>query len=262
MMPFTKRRSAAPGARRVLWATLALWAVRVWIAVWLATVGLTLIGDSDRALGDRLSFQEYGFAFPTKDGGVEEHEGPFLVLTVEVDRLFCPSLNRPYDESDPATVPFYGKGACALAKTVRSDAGDVDVNGLRLVRQVEGPPGRVERELMLVLFAGYAAVLLASFSLERILRLTSQGRPFSRAAVRWLRALAAGVAGAAVVVPYVTDRFIDGLTRRYFASGDLAAASDGTRVDLASVFVIVLILVIAEVWRAGIRLQDDVEATV
>ncbi|MDO9353838.1 MAG: DUF2975 domain-containing protein [Solirubrobacteraceae bacterium] len=252
-------------AGRVRWATFALWIVRVGIVAWVIGVGLALVGVSDRALGDRLSLQEYGFGYPNPTnpkGKPIEHNGPWLVLAADTSRRFCPQLNRPYDASDPAQASVYGRGACQISKAVRAGFGDVDVDGLRLVRQIEGPPDRVESGMTRVLFAGYAFFLLAAVSLERILRLTSRGRPFSKGAVRWLRALAVGGAGVLIVVPYFTDRFIDGLVREYFTADGVAEAGIGTSFNLGAVFGIVLILVIAEVWRAGINLQDDVEATV
>lgn len=261
MIEATSDTGPAP-RRRIRWATVALVIVRLWIAALVVAIGFDLIGMTDRSLGDRLSFEEYGFSAPTPDGGVEEHDGPWLVLTVDATRRFCSSLNRPYDESNPDDATGEIEGACRISKAVRSEFGDVDVDGLRLVRQVEGPPPRVEHQLMLVLLTKYAFFLLVAIALERILSLTSRGRPFSTPAVRWLRVLAAGVAGALLVVPFITDRFIDGLVREYFPESIATIGGAGSSIDLGGIFAVILILVIAAVWRTGIKLQDDVEATV
>lgn len=99
-------------------------------------------------------------------------------------------------------------------------------------------------------------------ALERILRLTALRRPFSRGAVLWLRVLAVAVAGVTVLMPALVDRFIDGLEQEYFAPAALAGADHGITVGVGPIMAVLLILALAEVWRFGIRLQEEAEGVV
>ncbi|MBO9532020.1 MAG: DUF2975 domain-containing protein [Solirubrobacteraceae bacterium] len=250
-------REQAPPAMA---ASVALLLVRLWIGLFVLVAPFALLGLDDRSLGDRLEFQEYGYSVPAGDGEVEWHDGPWLVLHHDAEIQICSQQSRPYPADDPPVSA--DSTVCPAAKVFRKAFGDVDIDGLRLVRQVERPAGNVESRVSRLVWAGFFFVLLGAVALERILRLTALRRPFSSGAVLWLRVLALAVAGATIVVPALTDHFVDGLIRKYFDPAALAGMDDGFAVSAGSVAAVLLILVLAEVWRFGIRLQADADATV
>lgn len=252
-----RRAAAREGRRPAKLAMVAVVLVRLWVGLLIVLGFLTLIGGEDRALGDRLEFQEYGYHFP---GDERWQEGPWLVLHLDTNVQVCPSLVRPIPADDP---PIQApRAACPAAKVLRETYGTVDIDSVRLVRQIQAPGVGVERRVDLLLWAGFASLILGAVALERLLRLAALRRPFARGSERWLHTLAASAALVAIIIPAITDRFIDGLVRRYFDADAVAALDDGLQISVGPVVVVFLLLVLAEIWRYGVRLQEDAEATV
>lgn len=253
--------SRRPRRSRIGWAHAALWIVRLVIAGFAISATFSLLGVSDKSLGNRLQFQEYGYGYPGPNGPVE-HNGPWLVLFLDAPLHVCPIQNRPRTNSDPPYGVLGSPSDCRAARRLRSQLGNIDVDGLRLVRQVEGPPESVGRTVSALVLATYGFLLLGAFALERILRLAARGRPFSDGAVFWLRVLAVGAAGVTILLPLLTDRFIDGLNRKYFDAAALEGSSSSITIQLGPILLVLLVLVVAQVWKLGTKLQRDAQATV
>lgn len=259
---FLAHRAARRQARKpALLAVFSLALVRLLIAVFVIDGVFTFIGATDRSLGDRLEFQEYGYRVPTSLGGDGRwHDGPWLVLHLDAGLRICSKQDRPHPADDP---PVYApQSVCPAAENLRKTFGDVDIDRLELVRQIEGPAAGIEGRIDLLLWARFAALLVGALALERLLRLAARRQPFARASVLWLRLLAGSAVAVAIVIPLLTDRFIDGLIRRYFNPQAVAGLDDRIAVSGGTVLGVVLLLVLAEIWRYGIRLQEDAEATV
>lgn len=147
-----RRSSRSEGAAPATVAAAALMLTRIWIGLFLVMATFTLIGGEDRSLGDRLEFQEYGYTFPTGGGRIEEHDGPWLVLHHDAEIQICPKQSRPYPIDDPPVTA--DSSVCPAAATLRKTFGDVDIDRLELVRQVERPAANVEPRLNRLVFGG------------------------------------------------------------------------------------------------------------
>lgn len=251
------RRDGLPGTAL---AAVALLLVRVALVVVLLSVPVLGLFHEDGPIDDRVVLRDLGAS--TVDGGATWEGGPELLLRQTAPLTLCP---RP--QAGQLVLPFAplelrGRSNCRTLTDIAAVYGDVEVEGVQLVKQIQPPPSGVGRKVDLLRLVNYLFVLIAGLALERILRLTTQRRPFAPQTVRWLRVLAGGVAGVAIVVPWLTDRLVAGLIEDQFpAAAGLESASAWT-VRIAPWCVVLLILVLAEVWRYGVRFQKEAEGVV
>ncbi|MDO9353837.1 MAG: DUF2975 domain-containing protein [Solirubrobacteraceae bacterium] len=127
--------------------------------------------------------------------------------------------------------------------------------------QVAAPiPGAGRRDQALVLLSaaiGLVPLFVGLLALERLLRRAARADAFSAANVRDLRWLA-GVIGIGTFVAAMVD-FLVAFT---ILDGRFDGLSPYVTFPLAPMGIALLLLALAEVWRRGIALQADVEATV
>jgi hypothetical protein len=242
------RSSRAGGAFPTRWANVSLFVVRLLLLSGAAAAVVALTSSSDRGgrthlgplsrSGDSLAIS---VASTEPNAVCEKHHvrsGEHLLPGAECD------LSRAL------------AGAQAHRATVVGVALDI-----RAEPATAGELGTYARLRLLRVFG----LLVGALALERMLTNVALRRPFAPRNIAWLRAIAVSVAFVGLLIPWQVGRLADGLVRRY---GDLAPdqlvlsynASDAGRwIALGAV---VLILVLAEIWRYGIRLQREAEATV
>ncbi len=146
---------------------------------------------------------------------------------------------------------------CPAARAIRQRYG-ADPTAAIVHKVVLHPPGSVRTQLSAVIAFSWAALLFAVLCLERLLTAAAKGGPFARGTVRWVRGLAIGVAGLLIVVPNVSNAVVADLTRTYLPDVPV----EGFRLSPWSVVVVLLVAALAEVWRRGVLLQRESEATV
>lgn len=141
-----------------------------------------------------------------------------------------------------------------------------DTFGDRVIGQASDTTVRVsERQPTAAQWAGavvavlgrFAAIVAVLWFLRAVLTRSLEGRVFDEVNVRALRRMA----GAFVVAGPITAWLQDTVLRSLFDIPSNVAPIDGT-VTLWPVLVAVLLLALAEVWRYGIALQREAEATV
>lgn len=133
----------------------------------------------------------------------------------------------------------------------------LDWNGGAVVT-LDEPPTSVRVTSLLAASVLIAVVVACLLILLSLVRAAQGGRPFTPRAVRGLWAMGALVLGASVVVPILT-----GLTQT-----EVMRAASGTHLGLGAQFsflwpgVALLLWLLAEVFRMGERLSDDVDGLV
>lgn len=111
-------------------------------------------------------------------------------------------------------------------------------------------------QMLAILIGAYAFVEMLSLALRRSL--------FTHGTVLWLRLIAACVVFGGIVVPYVAHRLELVLIERFVPAIDSRSALDptGSGPSVAPFVIVAMVLAFAEVWRRGIALRRDVEATI
>lgn len=132
------------------------------------------------------------------------------------------------------------------------------VDRVMVMRTVHDPPARVATLFWLSLLI-VVAFIVALQMLGQMLVRARRGQPFSREGVRSLRVLAVAFAVAGVV-PVITDAIVDGLVAQYLGEGArVFGAGSGW---LWSLFVALILLALAEIWRYGTDLQEEADGVV
>lgn len=110
-------------------------------------------------------------------------------------------------------------------------------------------------QLLSIMGGAYAFVEMLSLALRRSL--------FTPGTVLLLRVIAACVALGGLLVPYIAQRVAQALLDR-FVGGQARSALEltGSGPGVAPFVIVAMVLAFAEVWRRGIALRDDVEATI
>lgn len=141
----------------------------------------------------------------------------------------------------------------------RAVGGGTRVHQVVVQRAAPEVPGAVW-----VLFGlGLAMVASIFVGLEALARMLVQARrgvPFSAAGTRSLRVLAAAFVVGGAVLPAISDAVTTRLVERYLGEGAVVVGDSGGW--LWPTFVALMLLALAEIWRFGIRLQDDAEGVV
>lgn len=254
----TTRETKGPGTA---WATVALVVVRVVIAV-------TLLGYAAVTVSPGHTSTGYGDRVELEDGWYDEHgtnhKGQRLLvsmLTTQRALQLCPYRMAPVPGRPGVTTSV--ERNCWARRNLDQEVDGVDVGAWTMTKEVVDPPASVGRTLMAFSLLGLFGFAVVALSLERILRLTTRRQPFAAANVHWLRLLAGGVALVGIVSPVLVDRYADTLVLEHMGqAGEEALGSEGFAVGATPFFVVVLILVLAEIWQFGIRLQAEAEATV
>ena len=248
----SRRRTRAAGASATSWAAAALVVARAWLAflavafVWTTVSGP---GGAERVL---------------VDGITRNHETRAMTVEAETSdrQVLCPT--RQVQEIDGSSLIYT---PCRAAKAV-ADAKprNAKLAEFRLDVRVDSPTVADHRTFDALSIVGLLLVVLGAVAVERMLSRVVKRQPFAMENVRWLRVIAVVVALHGWVVPTLAYRFGDALVLRQTALGS-GEFSTVHRVGentggLAPLLLALLVFVLAEVWRFGIRLQDDVEATV
>jgi hypothetical protein len=168
------------------------------------------------------------------------------------------------------------RGDCHAARMVRRRFGpDAGVPASLPVRMTARTVGGGERwGFGLIVGLGVVAALLGCFALERMLAGVRRGDPFTKRNVFWMRVIAASVAIVSIGMPllarpvvasFVANHGPDFSTsygREYGVQQLEAAWTENLIWWLRPVALVFVLLAIAEVWRAGLRLQEDAEVTI
>ncbi len=125
---------------------------------------------------------------------------------------------------------------------------------------------REARTIYGLAIAQILAILGGGYAFAQILRRTSRRQPFASENVAWLRMLAVFVALGGFVVPFAIHRFEIALIDRYRPTpvGGERAPLDPLHAGpgVAPITIVLMVLAFAEIWRLGIRLREDAEATI
>lgn len=108
--------------------------------------------------------------------------------------------------------------------------------------------------------AGFAAFAVILRALAQLLKRAAAGNPFARESVRSLRVIAAAVVVGGTIVPWLVGVSTQSVVEVQLGPGSVPLDPAGPR--LWPCLMALLLLALAEVWRVGIRLQEDAEGTV
>lgn len=119
-------------------------------------------------------------------------------------------------------------------------------------------------EAVWLLFALGSAMFVSLFvgleALARMLGRARRGVPFSRTGVGSLRVLAGVFVVTGVVLPAISDAVTRRLVEKYLGEGARVVGDSGGW--LWPTFIALTLLALSEIWRFGIRLQEDAEGVV
>lgn len=258
-----QRAAKRDGAPTTVWATVALVTVRFYGGL-LLIVGLSIAfnGSSNtiQHLDDRIELED-GF-YDDFDRFQDKQRLTFTVGATQPLKL-CPDVKQGRPVPGMPGTEYYPERNCWARRTLDRDVKGVTVGDWSMRKEVVGPSRSVGRTMTALMLVSIAFLGMALFAIERILRQTAARRPFARSNIGWLRVLAAAVAGAGILAPLMHDWYADRLVEQYFgANATRVFIDETTPVGYGPAAAVVLILVLAEIWRFGIRLQDDAEATV
>lgn len=244
-----RRRSRSTGRARTTWAATALVLVRavLGLAVLGIVFALTPLGPSgEQRLGDIA---------------LDRH-----AMTVDVSAqdsfLLCPArVLRDIDGPRNMQVE------CRTSRAVdRAEPPNFKLTGFQFELQIPRVSVSERRTFVALKTAIALAFLIGLFAIERILRRVTAGEPFDERNVWWLQLMAITVALGGLALPSVVLSFTNSLISEHGDVTGLANLYEPMSADtgwrwVASAMTL-LILVLAEVWRYGIRLQRESEATV
>ncbi len=261
----SRRRASREGAPSTMWASAGLVVIRG--AALLAVIGLLFVvvapGDSSsQVISDGQIELESGWYDEEADALQDGRRLTIAVLSEYMPLELCPSRSEAM-ESRPG-VSQAVEARCWARRNLDANYDGVDVGEWTMVKHVEDPPASVTWTLALLELVALLGVGLVLLSLDRILVRTARRQPFASDNVRWLRLLAVGVGVAGIVHPALERRYTNELVLEYLGqAGKQAIAFDEWwAVGYTPWIAVLLVLILAEVWRFGIRLQEDVEATV
>lgn len=252
-----RRRSAAGRVPSTGWATAAF------------TVTSVVLGLSVAAFVYGLVNASFGGDSPQATiGPIEVRNGSYVVAGESTYlEAVCPLIRGRNEVGGYVRLQQECRASTLLG---RSKPAGARVTGVTFDVETANPTTADRLKFNALSWGGVAIWILGLVAVQRILRRAKLREPFAVENVRWLRVLAACVAIGGFVVGVLVNRFADSLIERSLrGSGALEESSfvlihrpASTDVGLAPLLVAFLILVLAEVWRFGIRLQEDVEATV
>lgn len=155
---------------------------------------------------------------------------------------------------DAARVRAAGR---ALTELTISSGEPAEIDGTSVLTRLQHPTARQKVLAVLAAIAAFLPLMLGGLLLERILRTARGGDAFSAANVSTLQRLAViavlGSYGAGLVDFGVAAALADGRFDGLHVKGTFG---------LGPIVVGALLLALAEVWRHGLELRADVEATV
>jgi hypothetical protein len=263
-----KRASKRDGEPSTAWAVAALTLVRIALgALVVGALALALAGSgSTTMLGEHIEL-EHGWFDPDNE---VDHPGQLRMTLTATEKnalTLCPSREVPADSNDrrvfgPDVTYVNRERNCWARRNMAMQYPGVEQAGWVMRARVVQPPASTVRTFYALMIANLLAVIAIGVAIERILARTARRRPFDRRNVRWLRVLAGGVAAATIVVPWLVSRFAESQFREYFGEVGRYVGQEGAPFGMTNIFLVILLLALAEVWRFGIRLQEDDEATV
>ncbi|MEH3053263.1 MAG: DUF2975 domain-containing protein [Patulibacter minatonensis] len=170
------------------------------------------------------------------------------------DRVIVSGTTRSgYQSSEPTDPHSKATMRRELGPGATMSSGDREFS-----LELEHPSGRVKVLAVLEAVWHLATLLLGLWALGAVLRAGLDGEPFGARAVRALRALALALVLAGPVAKVVAHLTTAAIVR------DAGGTGEGITwgVSLMPLFGAVVVLAVAEVWRYGIGLQRESEATV
>ncbi len=149
---------------------------------------------------------------------------------------------------------------CPDDAKVRQAFGRTAVVDHVVVRKTDRTADRNVWLLECLALVGLAAFAVILGSLGRVLKRAAAGRPFARESVRSLRVIAAAVVVGGTIVPWLGGKVTQSAVEVQL--GPESVPLDALGLTLWPCLMALLLLALAEVWRFGIGLQEDAEATV
>lgn len=254
------RRDGVPGTP---WATAALVTVRFiggYLLIGFLLLSFNGTGNHVEFHGDRLKLEDGYF---DDFGRLQQQQRLTITVDATHSLALCPAVKQGRPVPGRPEAQYYPEQNCWARRALNRDVNGVEIGDWSMRKVVIGPSASVGRTMTALALLSLLFFGIAVFAIERILRQTAARRPFARSNVGWLQVLAIGVTGLGILAPLLQDWYVDGLVEQYFGEYTTRAFVDGTfPVVWGPAVAVVLILVLAEIWRFGISLQEDVEATV
>lgn len=253
---------------RTRWASVGLIVVRFGLlsGALVAVVVLLVGGGLERRIDDRVRIEQ-GYLAPGDPDGrrwqdrTTEWYGDMVRLQLAVDSpvggTLCPEPVLEVNRVTGRPVARERLSDCPIADDVRAEYGG-DPVGVKVYKLVVNPPASVGRKINAVIATGFLLTMLAGLAIERLLARAARRRPFDRSAVTWVRLFIGAIAGLSIGLPVAADLLVRSLVQEYLP----ALPTPGVSLSAWPVLFVLLLLALAEVWRYGISLQEDAEATV